>query len=140
MRVGGAGLETVAVTAAVRRIRARTPEAGVAAAAAALARTVTAADRLLPRYVAVMVTGVAAATVDVVTVKVLKVCPAGTVTLAGTWAAAGLLLESVTTAPPDGAEPVSTSVALIEVPPVALPGFVVKVSSTTYRRSDPGRL
>jgi hypothetical protein len=44
-------------------------------------------------------------TADVVTVKFVLDCPAGTVTLAGTCAAA-LLLERLTTAPFAGATPV----------------------------------
>ena len=44
-------------------------------------------------------TDVSAATALVVTVNVAVVAPAATVTLAGAWAAAVLLLESVTAAP-----------------------------------------
>lgn len=60
------------------------------------------------------------------TEKVAIVELAATVTLAGTVAAAVLLLVSVTTAPPDGAGPLSVIVALDDVPPVRLAGFSVK--------------
>src|SRR5258708_36339428 len=49
-------------------------------------------------------------TIPVSTVNVALVAPAGIVTLAGTAAAAGLLLESVTCAPPAGAGPFSVTV------------------------------
>src|SRR5437763_16211585 len=70
-----------------------------------------------------MVATVDAATGLVLTVKVVLVLPAGTVTLGGTLAAA-LLLESVTSAPAVGAGPLSVTVA-VEVcePPVTLVGF-----------------
>ena len=48
-------------------------------------------------------------TIDVFTVKVALVLPAGTVTLEGTLAAP-LLLESITCAPPAGAGPLSVTV------------------------------
>ena len=50
------------------------------------------------------------------TVNVAEVAFAGTVTLAGTYAAAVLLLDSVTTAPPAGAALVSLTVPVEEVP------------------------
>jgi hypothetical protein len=62
-------------------------------------------------------------TVCVVTVNVRLVVPAATVTLAGTVAADVLLLESVTTAPPDGAAPVSVTVPCDVFPPVTLVGL-----------------
>src|SRR5712691_11787021 len=68
-----------------------------------------------------MVTGVDVATGLVVTGKVALMAPAGTVTLAETVAAAVLLLERVTRAPPLGAGPFSVTVPLGEdVPPVTL--------------------
>src|SRR2546425_195378 len=59
----------------------------------------------------------------VLTVKVVLVAPAGTVTLEGTLAAAGLLLERATCAPPVGAGPLSVTVPVEEFPPVTLVGF-----------------
>ena len=52
------------------------------------------------------------ATGFVVTVKVAAVDPAGTVTLGGTVAAVGLLLDSATATPPPGAEEVNETVAV----------------------------
>ena len=54
-----------------------------------------------------MVIEVFVATGLVLTVKVAVVALAATITLAGTWAAAVLLLDSVTVAPPTGAGPFS---------------------------------
>ena len=72
-------------------------------------------------------TGVDAATALVVTVKVALVAPAGTVTpLDGTLAAAMLLLESVTWAPPAGAGPLRVTVPVEDCkPPTTLVGFSV---------------
>ena len=64
-----------------------------------------------------------AATALVLTVNVALVAPAATVTLDGTLAAVVLLLESVTTAPPDGAAPLKVTVPVEEFPPVTLVGF-----------------
>src|SRR5262245_54233435 len=70
----------------------------------------------------VRVTVVAVLTEAVVTVKVALVAPTGTVTLPGTVATAGLLLESVTTAPPVGAAAVRVVVPVEEVGPTTLVG------------------
>ena len=71
-------------------------------------------------------------TIDVFTVKVTLLLPAGTVTLEGTLAAA-LLLESVTCAPPAGAGPLSVTVPVDDcVPPVTLVGL--NVSEETVGR------
>ena len=59
----------------------------------------------------------------VVTVNVAVVAPATTVTLAGTCAAAVLLLDRVTTAPPAGARPFSVTVPVDEVPPITVLGL-----------------
>src|SRR2546422_11475374 len=72
-----------------------------------------------------MLTVVDAATALVLTVNVALVAPAATVTLEGTLAAVVLLLESVTTAPPVGAAPLSVTVPVEEFPPATLVGFRV---------------
>lgn len=73
------------------------------------------------------------ATPLVVTVNVVDVLPAGTVTLTGT-VAAGFPLESVTTAPPLGAAALSVTVPVELAPPVTLVGFRV----TEERTADGG--
>jgi hypothetical protein len=65
----------------------------------------------------------------VVTVKVAVVAFAATVTLAATCAAAVLLLDSVTTAPPAGAGLVSATDPDTEVPPITEVGLKVIVLS-----------
>src|SRR2546426_2953380 len=69
-----------------------------------------------------MLTAVDIATALVVTLKPALVPPGATVTLAGT-TAAGLLLESVTCAPPAGAGAFSVTVPVEELPPVTLVGL-----------------
>jgi len=64
-----------------------------------------------------MVSEVLLATGLVVTANVAVVAFAATVTLAGTWAAAVLPLDSATTAPPDGAGALSVTVPVDELPP-----------------------
>ena len=64
------------------------------------------------------------------TVNVAVVAPAATVTLPGTWAAAVLLLESITRAPPAGAGPFSVTVPVEETPPSTDVGFRLTVLST----------
>ena len=68
-------------------------------------------------------TAVDVATALVLTVNEALVAPAATVTLEGTPAAAVLLLESMTCAPPAGADPLSVTVPVEEFPPVTLVGF-----------------
>ena len=82
-----------------------------------------------PPYVAEIVTGVDAATVDVDTENVAVVAPAATMTVAGTAAIAPLLLESDTVAPPDGAAAVSVTVPVDEVPPTGEDGFTLSAAS-----------
>ena len=79
---------------------------------------------MVPR-VPVIVTEALVATGLVVTVNVAVVAFAATVTLAGTCAAAVLLLDSVTTAPPDGARPFNVTVPVEEVPPITEAGLRV---------------
>ena len=76
----------------------------------------------------------AAATAIVLTVKVALVAPAATVTLDGTVAALVLLLESVTVAPPAGADPLNVTVPVEEFPPVTVAGF----SETEERETGAG--
>src|SRR6266581_1755735 len=71
-----------------------------------------------------MLTVVDAATALVVTVNVTLVAPAATVTLDGVLATFVLLLESVTTAPPEGAAPLNVTVPVEDcAPPTTLVGF-----------------
>jgi hypothetical protein len=93
--------------------------------------TVSAAVLLTPPYAPEMVTAVDAATPLVLTVNVALVAPAATVTLAGTWAAAVLLLESATCAPPVGAGPLRVTVPVEEFPPTTLVGFNVSEERET---------
>src|SRR5258708_25757192 len=70
-----------------------------------------------------MLTGVEAVTAKVVTVNVRLLAPAGMVTLTGTVAAAVLLLERETRAPPVGAGPLSLTLPVEGDPPLTLVGF-----------------
>jgi hypothetical protein len=78
---------------------------------------------LVTPYVPDMVTDVLLATGVVATVNVAVVAPAATVTLAGTCAAAVLLLDRATTAPPVGAGALNVTVPVDELPPVTDVGF-----------------
>jgi len=98
-----------------------TTSAGAAGVDAAPVFTVSVALRLAPR-VPVITADVDEDTACVLTVKVPLVLPAGTVTLPGTVAAA-LLLESVTTRPPDGAAAVSVTVPCDVPPPATVDGL-----------------
>jgi hypothetical protein len=87
--------------------------------------TVSVADSVLLPTDAVMDGVAIAPTAFVVTGKVAEVEPAGTATLTGTVAAAVLLLDSVTVAPPAGAGAVRVTVPVEETPPVTLFEFNV---------------
>ena len=63
------------------------------------------------------------ATGVVVAVNVAVVCPAATVTVAGT-TTAPLVLDNVTTVPPVGATPVRVTVPWDVDPPVTVPGLI----------------
>src|SRR5712692_9819708 len=81
-----------------------------------------------------MVTAVDVATALVLIANVALVAPAATVTLDGTLAAAVLLLESVTCAPPAGAAPLNVTVPIEEFPPVTPVGF----TESEERETDAG--
>lgn len=87
--------------------------------------TVTEAVRVTALYAPLIVAVVDVVTVRVVTANVALVAPAATVTLAGTVAAEVLLLDSVTTAPPEGAADVRVAVPCTVAPPVALDGLTL---------------
>jgi hypothetical protein len=84
---------------------------------------------------AVIVTGVEAATGFVVIVKLGDlVFPAATVTEAGTAATAELELDKFTTAPPGGAGPFNTTTLLGDpgaTPPITLAGYRLRETSAT---------
>jgi hypothetical protein len=86
--------------------------------------------------VAEILTEVLLATGLVVMVKVAVVAPAVTATLTGAWAAAVLLLDSVTTAPPAGACPLKVTVPVDGFPPSTDDGLrvtEVRVAAVTVR-------
>jgi len=77
-----------------------------------------------------MLTVVDASTALVLTANVALLAPAAIVTLDGVLAAVVLLLESVTTAPPKGAAPLSVTVPVEDCrPPTTLVGFSVSEES-----------
>ena len=90
-------------------------------------------------YEAEIVAVVDTTTIDVFTVKLALVLPAGTVTLEGTLAAP-LLLESITWAPPAGAGPLSVTVPVEDwTPPATLLGFNVSeetIGGVTVSEAD----
>ena len=79
----------------------------------------------------VIVTPVLALTAFVVIAKVALVFPLGTTTFAGVCAAAVLLLDSVTVAPPAGAGPLRVTVPIAAVPPTTVVGLTEIDVSTT---------
>jgi hypothetical protein len=100
--------------------------------------TVSPAVRLVLPNVAVRVTGVVLVTGAVVAVNVRLDDPAGTVTLAGTVAADGLLLDRPTTVPPDGAGPVNVTVPVDDVPPLTVAGLNDSAESVAPPPPEPG--
>ena len=94
--------------------------------------TIKVAVTVNPLYVAEIVTGVLAATAKVVMVNAAETdAPAAIVTEAGT-VALGLLLESVTTALPAGAGPLSVTVfTTVDVPPITEAGDNVTTETVT---------
>src|SRR5438477_11780795 len=72
-----------------------------------------------------MVTAVTAVTALLVIAKVAVVAPAATATEASTVAASGLLLASVTTAPPAGAAWPSVTVPVLPAPPTTAAGLTL---------------
>ena len=84
--------------------------------------TVSVALRAVPPNAPLIVRDVDAVTDAVLTVNVALKAPAGTVTLAGTVAAVVLPLDSVTTAPPEGAALVRLAVPSEMSPPATLAG------------------
>ena len=86
----------------------------------------------VPASVAVMVTGFwppPSCPVKVVTVKVAELCPACTVTVAGTRAFRVSLLASVTVRPPAGAGPLKVTVPVEGAGAVTVAGFRVSETS-----------
>jgi hypothetical protein len=80
--------------------------------------------RVVPLYLAVIVTTVVAGTVAVAIVKLAVKLFAGAVVDADTLATAGWLLVSEITAPPSGAPELSTTVPLEESPPTTVAGLM----------------
>jgi hypothetical protein len=93
--------------------------------------TTSDAVRVTPLYEAEMLAEVDVPTGLVLTVNVALVAPAATVTLDGTIAALGLLLDRLITASPLGAGPLSVTVPEADVPPVTLVGLNVSEESET---------
>lgn len=97
--------------------------------------TVRTAERVVPPPVALIVALLAVVTVLVVTVNVVLVAPAGTVTLAGTVATAVLLLVRETGVPAEGAAAERVTVAVDVLPPVTVPGL--RLSAETEAAGPP---
>jgi hypothetical protein len=100
--------------------------------------TVSVALRAVPPNAPLIVRDVDAVTDAVLTVNVALKAPAGTVTLAGTVAALVLLLDSVTTAPPEGAALVRLAVPCDVLPPATLAGLSAIPASDAAWAKAPG--
>src|SRR5215216_2260582 len=98
-------------------------------AAAKAVCTVMVQDLVMPPADAMIVDDWLLLTLLVVTAKVALVDPAGTVTLAGTVAAAVLLLDNETVKPPDGAAEVRVMVPVAELPPTTAVGLRLSAES-----------
>ncbi|HET6654445.1 MAG TPA: hypothetical protein VFH10_17540 [Nocardioides sp.] len=131
---GGAGAVSVTVVAAVEppwTLAGATSTAlsvalgggGGGGGGAAVPVTVRVALRVVPPYVAEITEVEVELTALVATEKVVEATPAGTVPVAGTVAAAVLLLVNATRAPPAGAGAVSVTVAELLVPPATVAGL-----------------
>ena len=83
-----------------------------------------------PPAVAETVTEVLDEPGDVLTMNVAELPPAATVTLAGTLATEGLLLDSATSVPPAGAGPLRVTVPLEELPAFTVEGESVNDDGT----------
>jgi hypothetical protein len=104
-------------------------ETSVGAAGTGGGVTVRLALRVTPSVPAIT-TVVLTDTALVFTEKLAAVAPAATVTLAGTVAAAWLLV-SVTTAPPEGATPLKETVPVEALPPTTLEGLSESAETVT---------
>ncbi len=93
--------------------------------------TVNRAVLVKPAKEAEMVTGVEATTDKVDTLNVALLLPARTVTPGGTVAAAVLLLERLTSAPPAGAAALKVTLPVEDAGPTTLVGLSAKVESVT---------
>jgi hypothetical protein len=91
--------------------------------------TVRDEDLVTPPYTAEIFTVVVLDTATVVTGNVALVLPLPTVTVDGTLATEGLLLDSDTTAPPLGAWPFSVTVPVEPFPPTTEDGLKDRESS-----------
>src|SRR5437667_7434889 len=91
--------------------------------------TISVAERDVPLMFADSVTVVLALTAAVVTAKLALEAPAGTVTLAGTAAAAGLLLAKGTDNPPAGATFASVTMPCAVSPPMTVVGLTENPST-----------
>jgi hypothetical protein len=98
-------------------------------AAAKAVCTVMVEDLVMPPADAMIVDDWLLLTLLVDTVKVALVDPAGTVTLAGTVAAAVLLEDNETARPPDGAAEVRVMVPVAELPPTTVVGLRLSAES-----------